>query len=191
MAQTPVDICNSALIDVGKDTITALTDNSEQARICRLKWPFSRDAVIRSFHWRCLAKRATFTRLAAAPTFGYLYQYQLPPDCIQVRKVFTTTGADPAFEVEGNALLTDDPGGNVIYTAYDAKKDNVGLFDSLLTAAIGKHLAAEIAPALKGAERAQQMWAIYREIIDEAKLQSAIEAIGPNASCDSLVSVRP
>jgi len=168
-----VSLCNSALILLGQELITSLTEASEAARICRNKWPEVRDAVLREAKWRCLVKRAQLARLAEVPAFGFLYAYQLPTDCYLVLGLSVTTAA---WGIEGKALLTDETAAFITYIGYDTYTDNVGLFDPLLSAAIVARLAAELAPSLKAADRFANLWAAYERKLDLAKAAGRWEA---------------
>ena len=48
-----VQMCNSALNQLGAASITALTDNTKNARLCSERYPTVRDAVFRSHPWNC------------------------------------------------------------------------------------------------------------------------------------------
>lgn len=55
-----VSICNLALQDLGRGlAITALDENSQAARVCRLRYPFARDACLRAYDWNFAAARAS------------------------------------------------------------------------------------------------------------------------------------
>ena len=46
-----VDICNEAMDLLGAATITALTENSKEARLCNRRFPTVRDQVLRAHPW--------------------------------------------------------------------------------------------------------------------------------------------
>ena len=46
-----VDICNEAMDLLGAATITALTENSKEARLCNRRFETVRDAVLRAHTW--------------------------------------------------------------------------------------------------------------------------------------------
>jgi hypothetical protein len=182
-----VSLCNSALILLGQERIESLTDGSETARICSVKWPEVRDAILRDpkAKWSCLKKRAELARLAAAPVFGFLYAYQLPPDCYQVLGLSVDTAT---WAVEGKAILTDEEQALISYLGYDTAADNVSLFDSLLTSAIISRLAAEMAPSLKSADRAPALWEAYERKLAEARLAGVLESSKATASCTAFTT---
>ena len=52
-----VDICNSALNQLGASTIISLTENSKNARIISQRFDSVRDQVFREHPWNALTKR--------------------------------------------------------------------------------------------------------------------------------------
>ena len=59
-----VDICNSALNLLGASTISALTDDTKNARLCNQRYEPIRNRIFRSHSWNCLTKRIEFEKLA-------------------------------------------------------------------------------------------------------------------------------
>ena len=51
-----IEICNSALNQLGANAITALTENSKNGRLCNARYNTVRDAVFRSHPWNSLIK---------------------------------------------------------------------------------------------------------------------------------------
>ena len=84
-----VDICNSALNLLGASTITALTDDSKNARLCNQRYEPVRNRIFRSHAWNCLTKRVQLAQDSSAPVVEYSYQYTLPSDCLRVLKIHT------------------------------------------------------------------------------------------------------
>ena len=62
-----VDICNSALNLLGASTISALTDDSKNARLCNQRYEPVRNRVFRSHAWNCLTKRVQLAKDSTAP----------------------------------------------------------------------------------------------------------------------------
>ena len=58
-----VDICNSALNLLGASTISALTDDSKNARLCNQRYEPVRNRVFRSHAWNCLTKRVQLQKI--------------------------------------------------------------------------------------------------------------------------------
>lgn len=54
-----VDVCNLALIQLGQLTITALTDENENARRCNVMYEPTRDALLEKHPWRFATEKVT------------------------------------------------------------------------------------------------------------------------------------
>ena len=70
-----VDICNSALNLLGASTISALTDDNKNARLCNQRYEPVRNRVFRSHAWNCLHKRIQLAQNSTAPVVEYSYAY--------------------------------------------------------------------------------------------------------------------
>ena len=79
-----VNMCNPALNQLGAGAITALTENSKNARLCNARYETVRDAVFRSHPWNCLIKRQQLAADSDTPSWGFTYQFTLPADCLRV-----------------------------------------------------------------------------------------------------------
>lgn len=175
-----VAICNLALQDVGRGlAITALDENTQAARVCRLRYPFARDACLRAYDWNFAAARASLPALVTPPAFAFANAYQLPPDCFFVRTVGETN--ECAWTVESGALLTDESAPlKVTYTR--AVADPV-LFDPLFAETLAVRIASEIAVSLtESVGKAQALWQVYQQKLAEARRRDAQE--GQRVSAD-------
>ena len=159
MPITEIDICNLALRKVGAQTIMALDEASENARLCRQFYPRVRDTVLRLYPWNCATRRAKLTALSEAPAFGWAKQYPLPVDCLFVQRM---EYQDIPFKIEGRMLLTDWAEANIIYTA---RLEDVSQYDNLLVQAIYTMLAAEISTSLR------QDAKMYQGLMDELMMR--------------------
>jgi hypothetical protein len=171
-----LDICNDALILIGDDTVLSIDppDDNDRARACKRLYPRIRDEVLRAYPWNCAKTRATLTRLAATPTWGYTYQFQLPtlPYCLRV----LSTDMDEygfAYKIEGRVLLTDEDAVNILYIA---RVTDPAQFDSLLMGAMTARLAAELCTTLTGdAVKSKEMWNLYFAKLTEAQQVDGME----------------
>ena len=107
-----VDICNSALNLLGASTISALTEDSKNARLCNQRFEPIRDRMFRSHAWNCLTKRVQLAEDSTTPVIEYSKQYTLPADCLRVLKVHNGTTDSIAssndYAVEGRKIKTDE-----------------------------------------------------------------------------------
>lgn len=170
MALSETQICNDGLIDIGQGQISALTDSNATARLCARLYPLRRDALLREYDWNFARQLAKLPALSTAPLFGYALAYQLPADCIAVRGT-DQDGCDPnlfAWELNGRTIVTDLTAPlSVIYTRQET---NVGLMDSLFTAALSKRIARDAAmPLAQSVALKNQMHQEYLEAISKAR----------------------
>jgi hypothetical protein len=148
MAST-VDICNSALNLLGASTISALTDDSKNARLCNQRYEPIRNRVFRAHAWNCLHKRVQLAQNSTAPVVEYTYAYALPSDCLRVLKIHNGTTDSIAssmdYKLEGRNIVTDE---GTIYLIYIALITDPNEYDSYLQESISHQLAADIAYAV-------------------------------------------
>ena len=144
-----VDICNSALNLLGASTISALTDDSKNARLCNQRYEPIRNRVFRSHAWNCLHKRVQLAQNSTAPVIEYTYAYALPSDCLRVLKVHNGTTDSIAsaidYKLEGKNIVTDE---GTIYLIYIALVTDPNEYDVYLQESISHQLAADIAYAI-------------------------------------------
>ena len=144
-----VQICNSALNQLGASSITALTENSKNARICNERYETVRDAVYRSHPWNCLVKRVQLAQNSTAPAIEYDYAYALPSDCLRVLKIHTGTNdsinSEIDYKLEGRNIVTNE---GTVYLIYIALITDPNEYDTYLQESISHQLAADIAYAV-------------------------------------------
>ena len=105
MAQSVIDICNSALQRVGATTILSLSDNSPEARACSVAYDSNRRDELRKHRWNFATQRAVLAPDSTAPAFDFDYAFTLPSDCLRVIRPNTY---DLDWVVEGRKILTND-----------------------------------------------------------------------------------
>ena len=172
-----VDICNSALNLLGASTISALTDDSKNARLCNQRYEPVRNRVFRAHAWNCLHKRVQLAQNSTAPVVEYSYAYALPSDCLRVLKVHNGTTDSIAssldYKLEGRNIVTDEGTIYLIYIALDTDPNN---YDSYLQESISHQLAADIAYAVSNiATLANQYMSRADERLREARFIDATE----------------
>ena len=148
MAST-VDICNSALNLLGASTISALTDDSKNARLCNQRYEPVRNRVFRAHAWNCLHKRVQLAQNTTAPVVEYSYAYALPSDCLRVLKIHTGTNdsinSEIDYKLEGRNIVTNE---GTVYLIYIALITDPNEYDTYLQESISHQLAADIAYAV-------------------------------------------
>ena len=172
-----VDICNSALNLLGASTISALTDDSKNARLCNQRYDSVRNRVFRSHAWNCLHKRVQLAQNSTAPVIEYSNAYALPSDCLRVLKIHNGTTDSIAsaidYKLEGRNVVTDEGTVYLIYVALDTDPNN---YDSYLQESISHQLAADLCYAItNNATLANNYMARADERLREARFIDATE----------------
>jgi len=172
-----VDICNSGLNLLGASTITQLTDDSKNARLCNQRYEPIRNRIFRSHAWNCLTKRVQLAADSAAPVVEYSTQYTLPSDCLRVLKVHNGTtdsiASDIDYVVEGRKIKTNQ---GTVFLVYIALITDPNEYDTYLQESIASALAADIAYAItNNATLAKNYQVTADERLREARFVDATE----------------
>ena len=188
-----VDICNEAMDLLGAATITALTENSKEARLCNRRFETVRDAVLRSHPWNVAISRATLARDSDAPPFGFSFQYTLPTDpyCLRVLSFWNSNvnnevaayDSNVMYKIEGRKILSNEGTCSIIYLS---RVTDTEQFDPLLSSSI-----AETAYAITGSNAlAQSMYSLYQARLSEARSMDAREGYPEQIQADSFTNAR-
>lgn len=176
-----VDICNSALNQIGASNIISLTEDSKAARICNQRYDFIRDSVFRAHPWNCLIIRRTLAPDADAPAFEFAKQFTLPTDPFCLR-VLNLGQLDIVHRVEGRKILCDESTVDLLYVG---RVVDPAQYDVLLTETLSAAIAADIAyPLVGSASLASDMRGMYDMKLSEARFVDATE--GTPASIGSV-----
>lgn len=174
-----VDICNSALNQIGASNIISLTEDSKAARVCNQRYEFVRDSVFRAHPWNCLTVRRTLSPDTAAPAFEFTKQFTLPTDPYCLR-VLALDEPDVLYRIEGRKLLCNESTINMIYIG---RETDPAQYDMLLMETISASLAADIAYNLVGSSAlGANMYSLYQQKLTEARYVDATEDNAINTS---------
>lgn len=174
-----VDICNSALNQIGASNIISLTEDSKAARVCNQRYEFVRDAVFRAHPWNCLTVRKTLSPDTATPAFEFTQQFTLPTDPYCLR-VLALDEPDVLYRIEGRKLLCNESTINMIYIG---RETDPAQYDMLLMETISASLAADIAYNLVGSSAlGANMYSLYQQKLTEARYVDATEDNAINTS---------
>lgn len=165
-----VGIVNSALVKIGADTITSLTDDSEEARAANAQYAKLRDEVLRGHPWNFAVERVQLAQFGTDPAFGYAKQYQLPADCLRVLGMSDDT---IQFEIEGRKLLTDEETAKIRYIKQVTDPNE---FDSFFRETLALRLAADLAYTLvNSGTLSELMMKLYLDHLSKARSIDAQE----------------
>jgi hypothetical protein len=190
-ATSEAEICNLALTRLGHMQISNLDEGTKAADLCKLHYPRSRDAMLRSHPWNFAVKRATLALSTATPNHEFAYLHALPTDCLKV--IRTSWEADGAtgtavygfpglmgyadtvtpYRIEGKFIACNE---TVVKIEYISRITDTAQFDDLFTDVLAQRVAAEICMALTDNQSAaQSVWQIYTSKLTEARLHDAQE----------------
>lgn len=181
MSTDLIGIWNLALSAAGaRDTVSSPNEQSKPARECALQYLPALEAVLQAAHWNfaraqvslALLKDATKSPPDNVPS-PWLYEYQVPADCVQARYVMPIVGNQPAvapgatsmpyyvgppvsflissdLDAQGNrikVILTNQAQAVLVYTA---RITDPSLFDGQFTLALSAYLAHRLTIPLSG-----------------------------------------
>ena len=172
-----VDIANNALNILGASTISSLTEDTKNARICNQRFENVRNRVFRSHPWNCLIKRVQLAQNSTAPVIEYTYAYALPSDFLRVLKIHNGTtdsvASDMPYKVEGKNIITDEA---TVYLVYVSKDTDPNNYDSYLYEVLAYQLAADMAYGItNNATLAKNLLADADEKLRESRFVDAVE----------------
>lgn len=179
-----VEIANRALTKIGELRILSLSDDVEAARVISSLWDVVRDAELRARNWNFSVSRTSLAALAAAPSWGFDYQYQLPTDCLRVLQVDEyfpgpsmsdyRNRSEAVWSIEGRKILTDLAA--PLKIRYIARVEDTGSWDAAFNEVFACRLAVEICERITQSNTKRDLaWNEYNEAINFAVRADAIE----------------
>ena len=183
---------------LGAATITALTENSKEARLCNRRFDTVRDAVLRAHSWNVAITRASLAADSAAPAFGFSTQFTLPTDpyCLRVISFWNSNvnndiaayDSNVMYKIEGRKILSNESTCSIIYIG---RVTDTELYDSLLSSTIAHRLASETAYGITGSNAlAKSMYSLYQARLSEARSMDALEGYPEQLQADTYTNAR-
>jgi hypothetical protein len=145
-----VAIANYALaVELGKDQISALTENTKGAKLMNLVFDDVAKEVMTLGAWSSATVRQTLAQDATAPNFGYSYRYKLPTDplFLGLIKVNETSPGEIPHVIENGWILTDESSLDIKYKCFETDTEK---WDPMLQRAIVLRLAERTCYTLTG-----------------------------------------
>jgi len=149
MATTKIDICSTALILIGANTITSFTDDSTEATVCNTIYEDILKASLTRHRWRFASEQKQLSLLTAAPTGRFAYAYQLPtsPQLIQIITLTVNDAVIP-YERYGDKVYLDSYGStSTVVCDYIFRQDE-SYFPPHFILALEYHLASLFAGSI-------------------------------------------
>lgn len=177
-------IANHALDLVGEPSITDISDTTERAVKLAAMWDDTRDAALRARLWRFSIARDSIAVLAAAPAWGFDYQYQIESDVVRVVQVDQyfpppilsdyVQGDSAYYRIEQDKILTNIA--SPLKVRWVLNSIVVGLWDPCFARVMACDLADRVSTRLTESETIKaRIKAERRDAISEATRANALE----------------
>src|SRR4051794_30649570 len=89
-----VSICNLALSNVGKPSISDLNEGSAEAKACKQFYEHVRDTLLQAFPWRFAGKTQALAEVTNDKPNRWQFAYARPTDCLKFGRVVDDQFAD-------------------------------------------------------------------------------------------------
>jgi hypothetical protein len=167
-----VSICNQALVRIGVETITSLTENSEQARLCNAIFDQSLDFLLQLFPWSFALTRASLAQSTTGPLYEWSYAYQLPtsPYCLRIVSVEN----DEDYRKEGRMIYTNAATLNIKYIK---RVTDINELSSAFIEVMVLYVASQLAlPMTANTSMSNSLEVKYQLSINKARLTDSQES---------------
>lgn len=190
MATTDVSLCSRALVLLGAQTIGALTDETDRARVCANAYPGLRAALLSRHAWRFLMTKKQLTRDTEAPIGEWKYSYVVPGEALTGAPhavFFDANGrvGQAGHEVFGRRVYSNSEALFIDFTEQKSEAEWPPYFQQLVVYA----LMAEIAFAITDQQNTADFWHVKAFGLPSEAGQGG--AFGEAVTIDSQGNVTP
>jgi hypothetical protein len=187
MAITEVSICNSALIKIGADRITALSDDNKRAILCNEQYSKLRDEVLQAHLWNFAIGRVEIAKDATAPAFEYDNRFLLPTDVLRVFYAYPMEN-EIEFKREGKYLLSNEDTMKIVYVK---QTTDTSEFSPVFAECLSYRIAQELAyPVVQSTQLSALMEQKYQDFLRKARSFDAQEGTPYQLTNDIFLNVR-
>ncbi len=188
MALNSIELCSSALIKLGANSISSFEDGTAEARVAARLYPLVRDAMLSAYPWTFATKQAELARLASAPVTDFCYAYQLPNDFLNALSAGGHgRGRGFVYQIVNRQLHTN--AGSLVLTY--VFRPSEGDFPAYFCPALATRLAAEFClPLTEDTARANRFTRLAEDELKLAKLVDSQQDTPPKVEDFTLVEAR-
>lgn len=186
MATSAVAICNSALIKVGADRITALSDTDRRAVLCNEQYSKCRDLLLIAHPWNFAIARAELAEALPVPINGWDHKFSLTSDVLRVLEV--NDDRSIRWAVEDRYLMTDETEVEIKYIKQvtDTTKFSKH-FEEVLALLIARDVCYALTQSNSLYDRLDKQ---YRDELRAARSFDAQESSGLEVETDTWLNAR-
>lgn len=180
-----ISICNKGLRYLGGEEILSLEQETRGARLCSQYYTEVRNELLEEHHWNFATRYVSLAQLLTVPLFGFSRSYQLPTECLRVRRLRD----DADFEVVENGVLYTDA--NPAEAVVTVMVSDPTRYPALFVEVLARKLAAELAVPLMNSSRLEQsMMTKYVNALERAKTMDATEGASDPVETNEWVRAR-
>lgn len=173
MAITQISICNSALVKIGADIISSITQETKSARVLNAVYEQVLKEVLRARNWNFAIKRDSLTPTATTPEYEYDYEFNLPSDCLILLDTEEEFFDEEEYSVEGRKVYSNHNPLNIRYIYYNTDASS---YDPMFAEALSWRLAQTAAYALtQSSTLEEQCKKRYEEALSQAAYRDGSE----------------
>ena len=168
-----IEIANLALVLIGGEQITSLTDGSTEAQLMNSFFYPSLETLLQEHPWNFALKRAALALSVDTPVYDYAYAYVIPSDCL---RIIDFDGSENGYEykVEQGLVLTNCESCKITYIENIRDMNKLSpMFRQALIAYLGAELAPYLTNTAAYAQGALQQFVSYMR---KAKVANARES---------------
>lgn len=194
-----VEIWNLALTDVGGATVTDPLQNSTEADLCRLHYPYALDFVLEARDWNFATKRQEVAESASVePIFNYNSSFKIPGDSLRVVEVWDNKSGNTNTRFTNNGLQWAQEGEYIsantseqVWVKYIEKVEDPSRFTASFSAALAKYLAYRLAiPVAANRQLKADLLGEYELLLDVAAINDGVTGRTKVLRSNVLVSAR-
>jgi hypothetical protein len=180
-----IEIANASLAMIADQPIVGFADGTPRANLANIFYPIARDSLLREHPWNFAEGRSVLALLVATPPFEYGRYFQLPVDCIRVRR---NDNIDYPYRIEEDKVATDAGEFNLVYTKQIVDPNQ---YDPIFILALVYRLAGMLAiPLLQDFAKSKDLESLAMLTIGKAKGVDSLEGTPEVFVQDDLTAVR-
>jgi hypothetical protein len=188
MALNSIELCSSALVKLGADSISSFEDGTAEAKVAARLYSLVRDAMLCGHPWSFATKKAELARLTVTPATDFAYAHQLPNDFLKALSAGDAVrGHGLSYQIVGRQLHTDAEAVVLSYLGRPSEGD----FPAYFVPALVTRLAAEFClPLTENTSRADRFTRLAEDELKLARLVDSQQDTPPKVEDFTLIEAR-
>jgi hypothetical protein len=167
-----IEIINRAIILLGAEPITSLSEGTVQQVAATSQWDTTRKSLLRDHPWNFAIKQSTLSPVAGVSHVGYIHAFKIPSDSLRILTV-AQNGTNVDFRNRSNYLFTNS---NPVTVDYIYDEADPIYWDALFVNVFAYKLASDIGYALtKSQTSANAMYELYERALKKARYVDSSE----------------